>query len=105
MTETVQSAAVLMDVLERMEAPQFVEGLETGALRPDGVRPILWEVRYKLAHTSAAAQPDPAPWFAELEHSLAHVMAAPSHEVLRGALVQHAALTAAWIRDLDGREG
>ena len=105
MTETVTPAAILMDVLERMEAPAFMAQVEAGGgIRPDGVRPPLWEVRFKLNHVAAAAAADPAPWLDELEHSLVHVMGAPSHEALRGALVHHAALTAAWIRDLDGRE-
>lgn len=92
-------ADVLMDVLTRMDAPAF-RGQVDAEARPDGIRPPLWEIRYKLSH----ATPGTGTWLDELEHSFMHVMAAPNWEGLRGALVQHAALTAAWIQDLDGRE-
>jgi hypothetical protein len=98
---TVPAAGILMDVLTRMEQPGFVEDVEAEQ-RPDGIRPPLWEVRYELNHALAATQP--TTWLTELEHSIAHIMACPTAGSLRAALVHHAALTAAWIRDLDGRE-
>lgn len=95
-------AAVLMDVLDRAESETFRNEME--APRQDGIRPPMWELRYKMEHAKAFG-PVPPSWLSELEHSLAHVMAAPSADALRGALVFHAALVAAWVRDLDGREG
>lgn len=96
-------ADVLMDVLTRMDAPAF-RAQADAEVRPDGIRPPLWEIRYAAAHLKSRNEDAPEPWLDELEHSLAHVMASPTWAELRGALVQHAALTAAWIQDLDGRE-
>ena len=58
-------------------------------------------MRFDLNHAVPATAPT---WLAELEHSYMHVMAAPDATRLRAALVQHAALSAAWIRDIDGRD-
>lgn len=96
------TAAVLMDVLEQVESEHFQAALAAAPERPDGCRPPLWRVRFDLAHALPASHE--TPWFMELEHSLAHVMGAGDAEDLRAALVHHAALTAAWIQDLDGRE-
>lgn len=98
MTTETSPAKVLMDVLDRMDNKSFQAQVEA-AERADGVRPPLWEIRYKLNHSTSGDS-----WLDELEHSFCHVMAAPTWAALRGALVQHAALTAAWIQDLDGRE-
>ena len=102
MTKDTQTpAAVLMDVLTRMDAPAFRAQVDAEE-RPDGIRPPLWEVRYAAAHLASGVGPES--WLDELEHSQAHVMSAGTYAELRAALVQHAALTAAWIQDLDGRE-
>lgn len=97
------AAPVLMDVLDRVESPGFQDMLaETGGLdRPDGVRPMAWELCYKLAH--AIPSNGQTTWLQELEHSHAHVMAASDEEQLRAALIAHAALTAAWVAALDAR--
>lgn len=92
---------ILMDVLERVEAPDFQEGIQEagGNARPDGVRPMLWEMRFNLAHV-AVREPT---WMMELEHASAHVLAAESAGELRAALIHHAAVTTAWVAALDAR--
>lgn len=109
MTETnVTPAAVLMDVLTKLEETQFREKIqEAGGIdRADGVRPTFWEVRYELAHVAANAaksKTDGPSWYDELDHSVSHVLAAEDMEELRGCLLFHAALVASWIVALDVR--
>lgn len=96
--------AVLMDVLTKIEDPEFQAGLEEtgGDARPDGCRPALWELQYKLRHAIPVTAN--SPWLAELEHSMAHVMAAGDAVKLREHLILHAAITASWIQAIDARQ-
>jgi len=93
--------AMLMAILDVIESPAMVEAVEEagGVNRPDGVRPLAWELRFTLAH----ATPDNGTWMAELEHAVAHVMAAGTMTDLQAALRVTAAIAASWALALEIR--
>lgn len=94
-------AAMLMAVLDVIESPAMREQVEEcgGINRPDGVRPPLWEVRFKLSHATPATNT----WLNELEHAVAHVVAAGDHVHLQAALRTVAAISASWALALEVR--
>lgn len=94
-------AAMLMAILDVMESPAMVEGIEKlgGVNRPDGVRPPFWEMRFKLNH----ATPATGTWMDELEHAVHHALAAGNIEDLQAALRVIAAVSASWALALEIR--
>lgn len=94
-------AAMLMAVLDIIESESMRSKIEDcgGVNRRDGVRPPLWEVRFKLGH----AAPDNGTWMSELEHAVLHALAAGTINDLQAALRVIAAVSASWALALEVR--
>lgn len=94
-------AAMLMAVLDIIESKSMAEAVEAagGINRPDGIRTLFWEARFKLAH----ATPDDGTWMGELDHAVIHALSAGTIEELQAALRVTAAVAASWALALEVR--
>lgn len=92
---------MLMAILDVIESPAMVEEIEEngGINRPDGVRRPGWEIRYAVAHLRAAD----GTWADELDHAMAHTVAAGDADQLQAALRVVAAIAASWALALEVR--